>query len=398
MANKTPNVVLRINYYCPSYREKRNQTKRDFYASKNKDDYIGYVNKGIKEGVPQDYIEYLDNNKKTNGIFNKDGLMSKEGIAELRKDLRKTESVIWDGIISFKEEFGKKWCDNYEQAFNLMKNEMPKFFKKNNLDPENIEWFAGLHINTDNRHIHFCFFEKEATRYRKKENKFKYSHGKLNKNSLANFKANIESFLTNTNSKIFKARQGLANSVRDGLSQNIDKDIHSKLVKLSHQLPPTGRLTYDSEDMMILRPKVDNLTEMILTRNADIKNEFENYLSAIKDKEMIVNSYIKRNKIDMEKQDFNEKYVKDIYRRIGNLIITQARKLKDDDTNFKQMKVVNKKYKYYKKNNLMDEIIKTLEFSERCNQEAIWAFRNHMYELNKFKYERERENAKGYEM
>ena len=35
--------------------------------------------------------------------------------------------------------------------------EFPKFFKKAALNPENITWFAGLHENTDNKHIHFSF-------------------------------------------------------------------------------------------------------------------------------------------------------------------------------------------------------------------------------------------------
>lgn len=36
--------------------------------------------------------------------------MKSEDIAKVRKDLRKTKSVIWSGIISFEEKFGKKWC------------------------------------------------------------------------------------------------------------------------------------------------------------------------------------------------------------------------------------------------------------------------------------------------
>lgn len=63
----------------------------------------------------------------------------------------------------------------------------------------------------------------------------------------------------------------------------------------------------------------------------------------IKQKENTINSYIKRNKIKEEKQDFNKTYVKDLYRRVGNLIISHAIKLRDDGVKFKQMQVVSKK-------------------------------------------------------
>lgn len=264
-----------LNYYYPSYSKKENQTKRDFYSSKNKDDYVGYISKGIKDNLPKDYVDYMDNKEKTNGIFGKNGLMNKQDLSLLRKDLRNTKSVIWDGVISLKDGFGKKWCNSYEQALNLMKNEFPKFLKSNNLNLENIEWFAGLHTNTENRHIHFCFYEKEATRYRKKINEWTYSHGKLNKNSLALFKANIENFLTDNNSKIFKARQEITESVKTKLSNKLDRNLHNKFLQLAYKLPATGRVSYDSENMKILKQDVDSMTVNILTKNDFIKNEFE---------------------------------------------------------------------------------------------------------------------------
>lgn len=45
-----------------------------------------------------------------------------------------------------------------------MQSELPKFFKSAGLNPDNIEWFAGLHENTDNRHIHLISFVNKKLR------------------------------------------------------------------------------------------------------------------------------------------------------------------------------------------------------------------------------------------
>ena len=154
MSDKVPNVVYKQEFFLPNYKDKTNQDKRNYYSSNKYDDYLKYVATGIKDLEKLDFVEYSNNSTKSSGIFNQNGLMSKEQIADFRKNLRETKSVIWSGIISFEENFGKKWCGCYEQAYSLVKSELPKYFKRAGLNPDNIEWFAGLHENNDNRQNH----------------------------------------------------------------------------------------------------------------------------------------------------------------------------------------------------------------------------------------------------
>ena len=58
-------------------------------------------------------------------------------------------------------EYGLNNVDSYEDALELVKSVLPKFFKALKLKEDNIIWFGRLHTNTDNRHIHISFFEKE---------------------------------------------------------------------------------------------------------------------------------------------------------------------------------------------------------------------------------------------
>lgn len=154
-----PNVNLFLGYVDNLDKSvSKDLEARRFYSSNKEYDYVKYVNTGSKEKL--DYVAYSGNNEKSKGIFNENGLLNAEQIKELRTNLRTTKSTIWHGVISFTEYFGNVNCDTYEKAYELMKSQLPKFFKNANLDPENIVWFAGLHENTDNKHIHLYFLKK----------------------------------------------------------------------------------------------------------------------------------------------------------------------------------------------------------------------------------------------
>ena len=166
-------VVAKLHYYDLK------STDRDFYSSTSGNDYIGYVSKGITEARTYDYVSYMDDNNKSSGVFDSNGLLSKQDIKALRKMLRETKSCIWDMVISFEELFGKEHLFHFEQAMGLLNNILPKFFKSANLNLKNVIWYAGLHENTDNRHIHISFFEKERTFYNHRKKEYKYHRGKI---------------------------------------------------------------------------------------------------------------------------------------------------------------------------------------------------------------------------
>ena len=70
------------------------------------------------------------------------------------------------------------YCRDYEQAYNFIKKELPRFFTRAGLDKDNIIWYAGLHENTENKHIHISFFEKEPKFY-KNNNELVFHSGKI---------------------------------------------------------------------------------------------------------------------------------------------------------------------------------------------------------------------------
>ena len=90
-----PDVIARVRYYDVS------APKRDFYNSAQKDDYLGYIDKGVQSTKTIDYLDYTDDGEKSSGAFGAEGLLTKFQKKELREKLRTTQSCIWDMVVSF---------------------------------------------------------------------------------------------------------------------------------------------------------------------------------------------------------------------------------------------------------------------------------------------------------
>ena len=151
----TPNVLVRLKYYPSGGGNAGYSGRRTFYASGGPDDYMKYVDRGIT-GDPitvRDYMNYVGDTEKSSGVFGKNGLLSKAQRAEIRKQLRTTGSVIWDMVISFETKYGDRYMRDTKTAQALLKARLNRFFKSAGLNPDNVVWFAGLHTNTDNRHL-----------------------------------------------------------------------------------------------------------------------------------------------------------------------------------------------------------------------------------------------------
>lgn len=375
----TDNIVFKCYYYKP--KEKYNpekQTKeiqkRDFVSCNASYNYVSYVDTGAENKLPKDYAEYVGNNEKSCGVFNKDGLLSDEQKRELRKQLRETQSCIWDLVISFREEFGEKYCRDYEQAYTFLCKELPKFFKRAGLDKDNIVWYAGLHENTENKHIHISFFEKEPKFYAS-GGKLKYHSGEIDKEVLLTSKVLFERTLTNKSAEIVKARKDLNEKYKQGLSPfEMTRTIKKNLLELYKQIPATGRTSYDSNNMEFLRKKVDDTTESVLYANPQTKKSYQDYRLKICEYQQWQQEQYKH---------IPEKYNADIYhqdlmRRLGNMTIQTALKLGKLNDEIERIQLYNRKEKAFKKQQRakqLDYLFDLLDYYTKQEEQEMLNFK-----------------------
>lgn len=333
-----PNVNCKILYIeneetlakYPS-RNERYGPKRKFYSCNQKQDYITYVDTGSKRKA--DYIAYTGDSEKSTGVFDKNGLMSFRERVLLREKLRTTKSVIWDCLLTFQPEFGQTYCNDFEQAYEMMKREMPRFLKDAGFNPDNITWFAGLHTNKRHRHIHISFFENEPTRIRKRSKELQYSLGKIHRACLDRFKIHVEQNLTDISAELRVARKEVTT-----LTQNVlfskdskiryDREFQSLILRLSESLPSDGRLSYDSKNMRPLQSLIRQIADIAIKSNKEWHKSFLKFCGEVKKKddetrEMLIHSKVPEKY--WNKYLKSEMYLNDLYRRMGNQILNYIR-------------------------------------------------------------------------
>ena len=78
-------------------------------------------------------LEYL---QKSTGVFNGDGMISKDELADMKFRAQSGEKNIWHGFISFDKEHSEK-IDTPQKCIELIKRTFSPFFKNAGFEPEN---------------------------------------------------------------------------------------------------------------------------------------------------------------------------------------------------------------------------------------------------------------------
>ena len=368
---QTNNVIVKLKYYQTKDHYTDNPemaTHRDFVSCQDSYSYLNYVHTGASENVSSDYEQYIANKEKSFGVFNQDGLLIDEQKLDLRHELQTTQSVIWDMIISFREDFGDEYCRDYDQAYKFLKKELPKFFNRAGLYSDNIVWYAGLHENTENKHIHISFFEKEPL-YFDNGGKLKYHSGTISKDLLIATKFTFEKALTKPTAQILKARKDMLYSYNALMSRtDMARKLKRLLLNLYTILPKDGRHSYDSENMLRVKKDVDGVTEFILTKNTQTRDTYWELENALK-------------KFEEWKDERNYKegsnYKNDLFRRLGNITIDTAIELGKLHEELEKLDIKTAQYKAYKKamrKREWDKLLDLLEYYAKCDEMEIKKF------------------------
>ena len=385
--SQTNNIVLKCHYYKPNNTNEEYAKHRDFVSCNGSYNYLSYIHTGSTEQAPKDYEEYVGNKEKSCGLFNQNGLMNDEQIKELKQSLQTTQSVIWDMVISFREEFGNNYCRDYDQAYEFMKSEMPRFLKKAGLNPDNIVWYAGLHENTENKHIHVLFFEKEPLYYANGNN-LKFHSGKIAKNVLIDSKFMFEKKLTNATAQLIKDRKNLLDSYNVEMTKTqIARKGKKLLLELYTLLPSEGRISYDSENMLPLKQKVDEVTKYFIGKNKQISKAYFDFASDVMDFKLW-----KKTREYMQGDNLME----DIMRRLGNKTIQTAIKVGKKHYGIERLNLKTPNYKAIKKRyrkNILDELLDLMENNARVIQDEMDFFERYHNKLEYYRKQIEYENS-----
>lgn len=387
------NIVFKINHVKANYsndeKYEKYKERRKFYSSNQAYDFMNYVDSGIKNKPVLDFVKYVDNKEKSKGVFSKNGELDKQQMKDLRNKLRNTKSPIWHGFISFEEEFGKKFCNDSESAINFFNNQFPKFLTSAGFDKNNITWFAGLHENTEHRHIHFAFFENEPTRYSSKDKDLHFSNEKINNKCINKAKIDFEMYFYNNKTKLVDLRNDILKSVKNVFYSDVKlfPTIARKLELLSKKIPKTGSLNYESENMQFVKNDVEKIVNYMLSYNKKLFIKNLEYTKIIEDKDSEILRICKENKIKPNKFLLADKYKKDLQKRLCNIVINYT----VFSMNYFKSSQSKRYMKMQKHKNRLSLIEWSMKLSSSVDKEIMQTFKEYMEKLDQAEYKRLKE-------
>lgn len=390
-----PNINAFLHFYQPEpppylKGKAREQyvKKRKFYScnADNGYDYVNYVNTGSKH--KEDYVDYSGDYEKSKGLFSISGKLTEKEKKALKNQLKTTKSVIWDLVISFQPEFGQKYCNDFDSAYTILKSVMPRFLKRAGFNPDNIVWYAGLHENKRHRHIHVSFFEKEPLRYRQKDKALHFSEGYIPQSCLNYLKIQTEQKATDMTAELKALRKDLTQAQSAAISGQLGKSkYHTQfrqgLAEFMCEIPKSGRL-YDSDNMANIRPKLNKLIDCIIKSDKNTLQAFTAYNSALQARDIKTREMLVRNKVNEKSWTqymVADKYLSDIYRRLGNQIINAVRVFRQDEVAARSH-IARKRIENAREQRLLDYSIK---LQASIEADAIIAFNEYMRELERSK-------------
>ncbi len=262
--------------------------QRSYYNWTAQYNYKAYMEDKIKTQVHKDYSDYME---KGGALFDQNGVINEKKLDEIKQRLSTTRSIIWHGFISFEEAY-KSQFDTKEKCSDFLHDTFNVLIDNSHLDRDNIDLVAALHNDTEHHyHIHFTFFEREA----KHKNNTYTRKGKFSQRAIDNFVVSSNLYLDERRQQLHVERDRLIDRIRSVYPtaraaefNREDNNVVAKAVTaLADKLPETGRLGYDSDNMKVLRPQIDNVVNLMIANDKTLCSAYVDWKNEVSRREKI---------------------------------------------------------------------------------------------------------------
>ena len=334
------------------------RAERSFFNMTGNTNVYDYITtEGKITGKKSGRITALEYLQKSTGVFNGNGLLSEEKVAEMKERLKNNKGNIWHGFISLNEEQSHK-IDTPEKCIGLIKRTFGEFLTDAGFNKKNIDLMCALHLDRPHHlHIHFVFWEKEPTYKSKKDGTLVFRRkGKINMEAINKLFVRTGLYIDENRDRLFNTRVEAIRALRGMTSvkaaMGSSDEIRKEILSLAKDLPKTGRLSYGSKDMEAYVGRVDKIVEMLIgydgkARKSHLRflDELEKHKQAVKnicgtpvaftDRNVKVEEVERdlpkyHNKIDEKTLSIIQEIEADYKRRQGNLVLKLAKFIKPE--------------------------------------------------------------------
>ena len=352
-------IVFNIRYtpYKPSAKStleerKAHREERDFFSMVSHRNIYSYLTQGTKIGETATFLDYL---QKTTGVFNMQGVIPKDEIANMKARLRANEGNLWHGYISFNSE-KSEMIDTLDKSINFVKRIFGSFFKEAGLQTGNMDLMCALHFDRPHHlHIHFLFWEKAAKSIGKDGVKRYRSKGRISKAAIDNLFVRSGIFVSDGRQTLEIERQTAIKRMKSATQVKRAMEFKSRLKKdiiaLAKEIPRDKKLGYNNKEMEPLRGRIDEIVRHILACDSKAKTADKSFYKELAKRRTLIEDIcgkpyaFSNDDVSLEEIAGKDKYhfridpkniriveeiEKDYKRRQGNLVINLARAIKPE--------------------------------------------------------------------
>ena len=291
-------------------------------------------------------LEYL---QKSTGVFNGEGMISKEELAEMKFRARSGDKNIWHGFISFDEEHSAK-IDSPEKCIELIRRTFPEFFYEAGFDSDNIDLMCSLHLDRPTHlHIHFVFWEKEPKIKNQRAAGYKYrARGRIKPEAIAAMTKRLNSLALGDELTLKKAdKYASFKRSKEGMQAFYRDRSEREIRRLAKDLPENCSFRYCDDDLQPFRKRIDDIVYKLLLCDQRLYEKHDDFLELIDKKQKELEGIMGRKYADKLSTDRSymrppfvggsdlkkiktlERLKWDYNRRLGDIVLREAKKVRE---------------------------------------------------------------------
>jgi len=256
-------------------------------------------------------------------------------LADKIREAQKNKSMLWQGVVSFNPDFLERaklynpetGVVNQRAIKRAVQKAIPEMLKQEELNVPETFWWADVHLNTNHVHVHVGISQIKNTR----PLKFGEPKGTFQTKSLKKIKSVVHREVEDKISRehdinLEKKIDELKKDVVDQLKENLQQQQQQKMLEqIWYALPKykdkrrwrASNNSYDFREAKLLAGKlVDDLLK------TDLNQDYEKYLSAIKQKDSD-----NREKYGQNIPDYIPEKQKDLHDYLMNRVFDELRKV-----------------------------------------------------------------------
>ena len=372
-------IVFNLKYFPAG----ESSTANDFYRCAGSHNIINYLTRDsaqdnlsaedqavisqmveLSHAPAYDILDYATTRKGSQGGFNHEGVLDKEGTEKIKEKLATTKATIYSSVISFSQDFGKDFLTTSEEGREIIEANIGELFKGTQFDINNIDYFAAVHTNTEHHHIHFIFWEKTPTRINAKGKKCFAKKHNIPKANISMFKASILKNVSQYKATHFTLRDEVRNGVVEAIRSNYllfehYADLCRDIVEKGNF--QYGRLTTDQQT------RVSKIVKQIILGDPSCSKKYKDYKKALQDTQLDYIRMIKENAgkaIPKPIAEFYSSRIKDLDSRLANSFLKILKSYSDQAAKTKEQvglnAVAGKKDGYMPKKKLYTKRMKSI--------------------------------------